>query len=589
MNVLTSLHNLKITGHLILACFTASLLAGIIVAVGMTILRTESVYFIELIKRLITDFLNLLYILYTLNIIYNTNKQRHPLTIGLKNKFYVGVVLFSIGLNASIYFLKYRFKLMCFPVIFLSIYLVEFVALSLAPLLNAIITFITVLCVIMSPLLGRGPMYRILYETDSNINLVIAVNSCGLLLVLTSILASTIARSLKAQQKALEKSLKDRTAFFAHISHEFRTPLSIIKSLTEEMQYDQGKNYKDDIMTIHNAAITMTRNVNDLLDLFKLNNKEIQLNPEYCILECFIKSIKHTFITLATLKNIALHDEISPRCSKPVKIDKYRLTQILYNLINNAIKYTHEGSITLKVDLEDDYEINKETYLIVSIIDTGIGLTASECTNILQDFYRSGNVQDIVGTGLGLSIVQHIVSKMDGVLTVESDGLNCGSTFKFKIKTMYCRESRDSINTIAKVQNLDIYENLSVLIVEDSVPNAKILKRIIGGLSSTIICEIAGTCAKAYEYIDANKIDIIFLDLGLPDGNGVDVKKYIFENKNESINQISVVIITATVLEFIDKDMKKYKNVHYCFKPFSRKDILDTVEKITLQRLNLIV
>ncbi len=536
----------------------------------------------HLIEWFLTDFAGLFNILYLFANFYSFYN-------GVKNHKYINckmiiknLIIFSIPITCIgiIYLINYNSRIICFPLVFLSINIIKLCTLYTEQLMSSAITFITVIIVIISPLIQKGPIYYILKD-DKSYNIIAATLTCTIMLSITNCITSTVIKASKNKTEELNKLFNEKVAFFAHIGHEFRTPLSTICATSEEMLFDNGKHFKSDIKSIHYAATSMSKNVNDIMDLFKFNNEPIKIVSELSNISVQINNVCRTFISHLEHKNIELITNLSDKCKFPIYTDIHRVNQILNNLISNAIKYTfREGIITINADIVGDYIPDTFAYLYISITDSGIGLSEIDCVNVLKDFYSCGKIRNIIGTGLGLSIVQHILKNMNGDLIVKSDGPDKGTTFAFKIKIKFAQIMKDSIyNTrwSINVINHEAYNNVNILIVEDSKQNSKILKRIIQDIDITINIDTVFCCKDGLDIIMQNKYDMIFLDLGLPDGSGLDIRNLILTNTTKCPKNITIILITATIIDFIDASLKNDVNIKYCLKPFSRDVIIETV------------
>jgi signal transduction histidine kinase len=245
--------------------------------------------------------------------------------------------------------------------------------------------------------------------------------------------------------RELQKIDEMKTGFFTAISHELRTPLTsvlgfakIIRKRFEEriVPYLQGTDDQvqtskeqilQDIDIILSEGVRLTNMINNVLDLAKLEEGAIIWRMETLSLLDLVKGATAATQPLVEEKGLALHIE-SDNGVPPVVGDKDRLTQVLINLIANAVKYTDEGTITCRLK-SSEYEI------VVSVIDTGVGIQQDECEKLFDKFHQS--THDVVrgtdkGTGLGLTISKHIVEYHKGRIWIESE-LGKGSTFTISL------------------------------------------------------------------------------------------------------------------------------------------------------------
>jgi len=223
---------------------------------------------------------------------------------------------------------------------------------------------------------------------------------------------------------------KIRQDFVANVSHELRTPVSTIRGYAEtllEGAIDDKEHAREFLRIIHDDAERLTKLINDLLDLARIESGKMKLVFEECSLETVIDRVLKGMTKEAKKNSVTLKKDIPPRLTK-VRIDEAAIAQVLFNLVENAVKYNNVGgSVTIGA---------RETprSIEVSVSDTGIGIPQEDIPRIFERFYRvdKARSRDLGGTGLGLSIVKHIIQAHRGEVSVESR-LNGGSTFRFTL------------------------------------------------------------------------------------------------------------------------------------------------------------
>ncbi|MFQ5901949.1 MAG: sensor histidine kinase, partial [Thermodesulfobacteriota bacterium] len=230
-----------------------------------------------------------------------------------------------------------------------------------------------------------------------------------------------------------ERFAKMKSEFVSHVSHELRTPLSSIKSAAEILL-----NYGEDDKKIHEEFLTvinsetdrLTRLINETLDLSKIEAEQIKWRFETIdFKEIIMESIK-VVKAMARIKDVALRTSISKNLP-PITGDRDRLLAVMANLLDNALKFTSEGAITVGAEPTEDSKIK------VYVADTGRGILQEESKKIFEPFYQSSNIlQDKPrGTGLGLAICQRVIEKHSGEIWVDSE-VGKGSTFIFTLPTV---------------------------------------------------------------------------------------------------------------------------------------------------------
>ena len=229
------------------------------------------------------------------------------------------------------------------------------------------------------------------------------------------------------QLRQLEKV---RTDFVANVSHELRTPVSTIQGYAEtllEGALDDKEHAREFLRIIHDDAGRLAQLIQDLLDLSQIESGKLPLTFESCALELVVEKVLAALKHQAQARSIHLVKKIPARLTK-IRIDAMRISQVLFNLVDNAIKYNNAGGSVTVFARETDLGIE------VSVADTGIGIPPEDLPRIFERFYRvdKARSRELGGTGLGLSIVKHIITAHHAEITVDSQP-GRGSTFRFTL------------------------------------------------------------------------------------------------------------------------------------------------------------
>lgn len=320
----------------------------------------------------------------------------------------------------------------------------------------------------------------------------------------------------KSLQLALEKSNHSKTHFIATISHELRTPLSGIVGLSrllKEEKLDQPLQQRY-LKTIYLSAITLNHIFNDIISLEKFEQHKITLIAAPLSLRDLVEELEDLGQILVEPKGLTFTLQWSEELPKFLLVDGTRLRQIVWNLLSNAVKFTLKGGVRLRIY----QEVSQTSLLIFEVIDSGIGILASEHSKIFGMYYQvstQSGVNNPTGAGIGLALSQHLAEIMGGSLGVHSQ-LGQGSCFTLRIPLQPVDEPVPAPLSLPSVP-------LHLLLIEDMDLNIKISKNIIENLGHTVDVVMSG--AEALARFSPNQYQLILLDIQLPDMSGFDVVK----------------------------------------------------------------
>lgn len=364
----------------------------------------------------------------------------------------------------------------------------------------------------------------------------------------------------RLKEKKLEKTIaiaehasQAKSEFLASMSHEIRTPMNtvigMLSLVAETPLSDEQKEYLELVQSASNHLLSI---INDILDLSKIEAGKVQFQFTEFDLKSNIKEVIDSFKANASAKGLALNLYYDSLVPKKVLGDSNHFKQILYNLIGNALKFTHQGSCSIKITPEkgkDTVQIkNNKFKLLFSVEDTGIGIAPEKLGNIFESFSQahSSTKRHYEGTGLGLAITQKLIEKMGGEIWVESTE-NKGSCFYF---TLVFGQPSEQIKDGAEQAKLNLNfptgnnESLHILIAEDNDLNQKLIQRLLKTRGHTSVITENG--AEAIEALKKQYFDLILMDIQMPEMDGIQATEFIRADKSGLFNpKIPIVAVTA--------------------------------------------
>lgn len=341
----------------------------------------------------------------------------------------------------------------------------------------------------------------------------------------TDISASKDAEeSLKAAAAQSDALAEQKSNFLATISHEIRTPMQSIYGLLEMIELDKpSPNVLTMAQTARNSASGLLEILDDVLDFAKMDADQMELDHFEVPVRTLCRGILEALSVKVQGKNITLKDDISGDVPFVIVGDPKRLRQIIINLMGNAMKFTKEGSVTIRVNKGGKVLAQPARGFVLrfEIVDTGIGMSEEVAGRLFRPFSQADNStsRKYGGTGLGLSICKKLVELMGGQIGVTSEA-GKGSIFWFEIPT-------EEVSTETNSLDLPKLDGISVLSVEDHPMGAKEIVKSLRSMGATI--ESCPTVAEALELVKRRPFDVGIIDQGLPDGLGLDLIREIMQ------------------------------------------------------------
>ena len=358
--------------------------------------------------------------------------------------------------------------------------------------------------------------------------------------------------------------------FLANMSHEIRTPMNAIIGMNEMVMMEdispKAAQYSKDI---YNAGQTLLAIINDILDFSKIESGKMEIVPVAYELGSLLNDVLNMISKKVNDKGLKLVTDISPDIPHQLYGDEIRIRQIILNLVNNAVKYTEKGTVTLKVECRKQQE--KTIDLQVSVIDTGIGIRSEDLNKLFNSFQRvdmSAN-RKIEGTGLGLAITKQLVEQMDGYIRVESTyGQGSDFSVSFPQTVMDDAPIGDftgrTVNLYSDQKNEEIRftaPEARVLIVDDNKVNLTVAKGLIKETKVQVDTVLSGE--EALEKVKTNRYHIILLDHMMPVMDGMETLKRMREQEENASRDAVVIALTANAIsgsreQYISAGFKDY-------------------------------
>ena len=379
-------------------------------------------------------------------------------------------------------------------------------------------------------------------------------------------IANEEAEKAKAEAIAAAKA---KSVFLANMSHEIRTPINAILGMdTMILRESDDKDILEYAGNIQSASQTLLSLINDILDFSKIETGKLELVQGDYALSSLINDVYHMLLGKAKEKGLALNVDSDKNLPAKLYGDEVRIRQIIVNILNNAIKYTEKGSVTLKVSMAEQQNADainnnnvtgsqpaKNIIITFTISDTGIGIKPENISHLFDSFSRfdENKNKHIEGTGLGLAITKQLTKLMNGKINVTSK-YGEGSVFEVSIPQKIVSDLK--IGDISEKYNATpdkkkkkasfTAPDAKVLVVDDVKMNINVFKALLKRTKISVDSAMSGP--EALEMIKDNKYDIIFLDHMMPDMDGIETYKHMKEFEESPNKDTTVIMLTANAI-----------------------------------------
>jgi signal transduction histidine kinase/CheY-like chemotaxis protein len=395
-------------------------------------------------------------------------------------------------------------------------------------------------------------------------------------------------RELNAQlQQALkeaQEATRLRSDFLSSMSHELRTPLHAVIGMINVLSIENPrKDQEENLAILRFSAENLLALINDTLDFSKLNEDKVVLNKADFNISTLLQNIHSSFKSKAEQKGLDLRLKMDFG-GRQVYIngDQTRLTQILNNLVSNALKFTDNGG-RVEISVTTVAQIGQKIVLLFAIKDSGIGIPVNKQEIIFEPFLQANNniTKRYGGTGLGLAIVKRLINLHDSELKLVSEE-NIGSVFSFELSFELAKAELAEEKVPANATTVREISNLNILIAEDNIINIMLLKKILDQWDCNYSLSKNGQ--EALDMVKTGAFDVVLMDIHMPVMDGFEASRHIRELPDPVISKIKIIALTASS----DVDIQESFNFtyldDYLLKPFSPQLLKEKLEAVVLHR-----
>lgn len=344
----------------------------------------------------------------------------------------------------------------------------------------------------------------------------------------------------ETRERAADAANRAKSQFLANMSHELRTPLNGVLGMAQALRHDGlTRTQRERVSVIQRSSENLLSVLNDLLDLSKVEASALELEVAEFDMEHLIRGVATAYRPLAANKALTFEFEITNTGNGRYLGDAARLRRILYSLADNAVKFTHDGGVSLRVDREAEQ-------VIFRISDTGIGINQADLDRLFEGFFQADATlsRRYGGAGIGLAVCGQLTTLMGGVIEATSQP-GVGSTFTLKIPMLRAKATEPAC--LAEPVAAEGSASLQVLMAEDNATNQMVLKTLLGlaGISPTVV-ENGLEAVSAWERQDW---DVVLMDIQMPEMNGVEATRAIRQGELKTgRTRTPIIAVTANAM-----------------------------------------
>jgi len=382
---------------------------------------------------------------------------------------------------------------------------------------------------------------------------------------------------LLAAKVAAERASKAKEEFLSVMSHEIRTPLNAVIGLANLMLQEEPRiDQKENLDTLLTSAQSLLALINDILDFSKIEAGKITIEQRPVNLQNFAQRITKTFEVAIANKGLTFVTKIDKALPQTIITDPFRLNQVVINLVGNAIKFTPEGTITLKLKTLEQKQ--DKTLVRFEVVDTGIGIKKEKQIEIFKEFTQADNAitRKYGGTGLGLAISKKLVGILGGDIKIKSKSGE-GSTFFFDLWLPISQqeEQRQNFRTSDNDTNEKPLKGYKILVVEDNEINKLITQKFLTKWGAEFFHAENGQIA--IDMVKGNEFSSILMDIEMPVMGGYEATQNIRRINKTTCQSIPIIALTASALPDIQARIKDAGMNDFLIKPFNPKELKEKI------------
>jgi len=381
--------------------------------------------------------------------------------------------------------------------------------------------------------------------------------------------------ALLEQKEKAEHAAAIKSQFLSIMSHEIRTPLNAVVGIAHILMNENPREDQlENLRTLQFSAENLTGLINDILDFSKIDSGKIELELVPFDLRTSMNRIVHSYSFLASEKNLDLACEIDENISEMLIGDPVRISQIVNNLISNAIKFTEKGEVMLKLELVG--EIDKSVQVKFRCLDTGIGIPEDKRDKIFELFTQASadTTRKYGGTGLGLAIVKRLVELHRSEINIEPR-LNGGTEFNFVVSFDIPNIKMED-NKEEKGQMKKSLQEVRILVAEDNMVNQILLQKFLTkwDVGELVLCSDG---QEAIEAIKNHNFDLVLLDIQMPVFDGFEVARFIRDHSDPIKSKVPILVLTAASIHEVTDKIQEISINDFVPKPFTPESLYDKI------------